>query len=130
MKANELQIEDFVFSPSGRVHKMHRVEFSNDDAWFESLTPIPLTPEILEKNGFVNDASYDECIADYCYVTVQLWRYHGENVLIDWDGRETRIDNDLGIPCESIHLIDAKVHELQHALRLCGLNELADNFTI
>ena len=129
MKSNELMIGDWV-TLNGVDYKWQWTHHDFTASEFNTLEPIPLSAEILEKNGFVNDASYDECVADYCFVTVQLWRYHGENILIDWDGITTRIANDWGNLCESIELRDAKVHDLQHALRLCGLTDLADNFRV
>lgn len=52
MKAADLMIGDWVVKPSGHIRTMGRAEFSNDDAWFEDTKPIPLTTEILEKNGW------------------------------------------------------------------------------
>ena len=116
------------------VSYFHRLYEGYDD--FQRIEPIPLTPEILEKNGFVNDSSYDECVADGCFVTIQIWSYNTENVFISWDGITCNVVNDFGCPCEKIELHglhyehDIYVHQLQHALRLCGLNELADNFKV
>lgn len=63
------------------------------------LEPIPLTAEILEKNGL-------DKVPELSMVlnrdTMPL--YHSPMLYY--------------------------VHELQHALRLCGLNELADNFKV
>ena len=65
--------------------------------------PIPLTPKILEKNEEVKS------------LTMFL-------------------KNEQGIDCLTLIYIPIinlyYVHELQRALRLCGLNEFADNFKI
>lgn len=77
------------------------------------LEAIPLTPEILEKNG---------------------WKEMPSGTICYWD--KTNKSND--IICDSglsfsflgRTFCPKYAHELQHALRLCGLNELADNFVI
>lgn len=79
--------------------------------------PIPLTEEILKANGF--DYYSDE----YVY-----W--------LDEDGLEPPFRifrNSKGVLRISVGyklVVLRYVHELQHALRQCGLNELADNFKI
>lgn len=78
-----------------------------------NCSPIPLTPEILEKNGW-KEAEYWHEYQD------------GENIiqccLPDMRGRINGIEIE-NFKCEY-------VHQYQHLLRLCGLNELADNFKI
>ena len=92
--------------------------------WLDYLEPIPLTKEILEKNGFVNDSYYSECLADGIFVDVQIYAYREENILIDWDGSSLSVVNDLGHPCEEIAMHEPVfVHDLQHALRLCGIEK-------
>lgn len=78
---------------------------------FMELSPIPLTAEILEKNGciMVDKGDYGEWHIKE-NPNIPLWQ-HTEFVIFG------------GI---EIHF----VHELQHALRLCGLNDIADNFKI
>ena len=72
--------------------------------------PIPLTPEILEKNGWWFD-------------TEDTWRHDEVNFTIEkWNGR---------YQCYDINQIKLdSAHQLQHALRLCKLDELADNFKV
>lgn len=78
-----------------------------------NCSPIPLTPEILEKNGW-KEAEYWHEYQD------------GGNIiqccLPDMRGRINGIEIE-NFKCEY-------VHQYQHLLRLCGLNELADNFKI
>lgn len=79
---------------------------------------IPITPEILENNGFikVNSQRYDYGYPDTdCYVKV-----NPKKNMIHVNGRNAN----------SNLYSHSFVHELQHALRLCGLNELADNFKV
>ena len=74
------------------------------------VKPIPLTPEILEKNG-------------WWYALDDIWLHDGVSFCIEkWDGK---------LQCYDISQIKLdSVHQLQHALRLCGLNDLADNFKV
>ena len=102
--------------------------------------PIVLTPEILEKNGWYYGLTSDEEDAEYCLGGCHYdrhWCYDegaGSISLIfpnDTDGGELIIDDQSFnrhlnlVFCDTLH-----VHELQDTLRLCGLNELADNFKV
>lgn len=114
MKANELQIGDWVVKPSGHICTMGRAEFSNDDAWFEDTKPIPLTAEILEKNGWMHDKE------------LKHWWHAGVEFVI-WYDLKTFQDF---YCCEITSMKFNYVHELQNALRLCGLGEMADSFKV
>ena len=72
--------------------------------------PIPLTPEILEKNGWWFD-------------TEDTWRHDEVNFTIEkWNGR---------YQCYDINQIKFySVHQLQQALRLVGMTDMANNFKI
>ena len=82
-------------------------EFDDKD---DQPKPIPLTSEILEKNG-------------WWFNTEDMWLHDEVEFCIEkWDGR---------FQCYDITDIKLdSVHQLQQTLRLCGLNELADNFKI
>lgn len=94
MKANELMIGDY---------------------------PIPLTPEILEKNGFKRNNPYQYIYKDnFCKVCVSF------APRIELDGM------DLGEPpilvsikgaLFDIKMCISSIHKLQHALRLCGIKK-------
>lgn len=139
MNANELMLGDWV-----KYHgvPVRVVEISEKSVEFEykygsydidyplKLTPIPITPEILEKNGFIyKDAAHNNfrgvwvCNVGRC-----------NNVFIQFtDKVAIEIHNELGRKdekgradlvsfcrdwCEVLF-----VHELQHALRLCGIEK-------
>ena len=119
MKANELMIGDWCILGNGQYAQIDTVLFKilleyEIDGNKNDLRHIPLTPEILEKNGFVaefasEDYRYDDkMILTQSYDKKGYWWVVG-NMYV----------------CQ-LHY----VHELQHALRLCGLNELADNFKL
>ena len=125
MKANELQIGDYV-NYRGQIIKVtslydkggsNEVGWSNKESvWVNAsnVEPIPLTPEILEKNGFVNDRGI------YC------WR--DENKQITYFSKENNrpyctysfVNIESG--CIDVNELPMEyVHELQHTLRLCGI---------
>lgn len=97
---------------------------------YEHIRPIPLTPEILEKNGFTYSASESNGLCrTYIYgdnsnhvlaeVTLYDLPINGCSCLI-------RIETDSqtcgGI--NKIHNCDLLyVHQLQHTLRLCGIDK-------
>lgn len=81
----------------------------------DDIEPIPLTPEILEKNGF----EIKEILHQY------RWSIFYKNMLIL---SKVKFDYEIqinGFP-RKIHY----VHDLQRALRCCGLWDLAENFKI
>ena len=84
----------------------------------EYLNPIPLTPEILEKNDWslIEGGEY----------------YHHDGVPFVIDTEQIGGTNpDLYCSYNNyVALCINFVHELQHAFRLCGLIKLADNFQV
>ena len=92
------------------------------------IRPIPITPEMLVKNGFYdrNTQWYYKRFGSYvCFIS-----------LVD---REIEVSKVFvaGTDCEEYEYgssivfgNDICVHTLQHTLRLCGLDELADNFKV
>ena len=97
----------------------------------EIISPIPLTAEILEKNGFkYKTTDWDVVYEGPHYGKYNLKKFHvligKENVALashyDYIGQ--------GDVDAHVFAYINYVHELQHALRLCGLNELANNFKL
>ena len=89
----------------------------------ENVQPIPLTPEILEKNGFEK--------LDFSHFQIG-----GRRLVLDADGRwdgplswhwvVTEMDtNAKGQPVVLDYYVATinYVHQLQHALRLCGITK-------
>ena len=74
--------------------------------WFE---PIPLTPEILERNGFTR---YGQV-----YANLQQW------VLKIGDKRKSIVQDVRTGEWNSNDVWFRYVHELQHALKLCGIEK-------
>lgn len=151
MKCSDLQIGDYVLvKPSmmlikvAAVHKnkvgYHAVTHKLNWVRMDLLEPIPLTPEILKKIGFkeYEEDYHNEYVCEKYdetsyYEIVICWKDSYDNGALDafnhvqWDeGWKLDIVSEGSYNkgwCKTIYL-----HELQHALRLCGLNELADNF--
>ena len=104
-------------------------EFNDKD---ENPYPISLTNDILKKNGWemksYMSSPYASFILAY-YFTKDEGDTHLElkgNTLKIWFNYEKGNDgvySDIVIPVKY-------VHQLQHVLRLCGLDELADNFKV
>lgn len=70
------------------------------------IEPIPLTPEILEKNGF------------------RLEKFSGETMSgMWWESPEFVIREDMRDSIGKNNFKFEYVHELQHALKLCGINK-------
>ena len=124
MKANELMIGDFVTRQNyenkdvvckiiGLSKNSISVEFDNGSrsmgASEDSISPIPLTPEILEKNGFNIEITpytpdWKRCILN-------------PNFFL-----EDRLKGFYHFNGNKLAKIQY-VHELQHALKLCGIEK-------
>lgn len=143
MKAEELMIGDWVKFPIGneKICDLPYIEgkgicasFSASATLFpvpvEALEPIPLTPEILLKNGFEKSES-NSLSETWCWAKksekiynrwVQITFY---NEPINGVSHLTKIEtcSSKGDGVNRLHSCDIEsVHELQHALRLCGID--------
>lgn len=78
----------------------------NGDVLCRDIKPIPLTPEILEKNGFVYNES----------PLVQSWEQFGLSLYLGGDGYRINCGQNVAMVIDS-------VHQLQHALKLCGIEK-------
>ena len=85
MKAQDLMIGDWVYyshtedgiAPFDEVTQIEADDFTRDECIFQTLyQPIPLTPKILEKNGFENidktTSIYTQIIDDYA-IEIRLY---------------------------------------------------------
>lgn len=125
MKANELMIDDWVQVPSLIDNVEHY------DAWckvkqlrdcdldvvgfkelkYSEIMPIPITPEILEKNGWVKNLYSAESYDNEELECLSLW--------VGEDGKNKwwwHVGVELVTPINY-------VHEFQHALRICGIEK-------
>ncbi len=114
----------------------HFVQTSDSDIYYlvEEYKPIPLTGAILQRNGFV-----------YLPAEVTLFgatEHFDDAYILKVEDRQITIQGysdflhrvTFSNTANNIGWFDMgafrHVHELQHALRLCGMNDLADNFII
>jgi len=112
MKANELMIGDWVFDeqmgiPVPVCSIREGIEYP--------CRPIPITPEFLEKNGFV--LSKKSSRKPY-----QL-RDNSNYVSVIKGRLNARYYEKFGKPINAMQIDCNYVHELQHALRLCGIDK-------
>lgn len=111
MKANEL-IGDEITSIEKEENKVNN---------FAQLQPIPLTTEILKKNGFVsmeNNSGYVVVIGTIRIELRKGWPDENMAIWLNWDENNDGIYYaDLILPYPEF------VHELQHALQLCKINK-------
>lgn len=130
MKANELMIGDWVMSTVGTPTPVKVYALGNNfiDLRYGDVEqsgvlclcefdPIPLTEEILKLNGFARNPK------------MKRWIIDGELELIEDTMGNMEIEYWFSVSDQYICPIH-HVHELQHALRLCGLNELAENLKV
>lgn len=138
MKAEELMIGDWVI--------VHRIECVGDGGQFQEwkqigyitrinedtvyvmfdkqkedweeidvkdIHPIPLTPEILEKNGFEVDEKNENMLK---------WRWSVIDDCISYDKSTGMVRIFYPSGLVFVKILEF-VHELQHALRLCGITK-------
>ena len=131
MKVEELMIGDWVkISHLNKIGKVYRIDRANgkgngfaaviDGDYYEgNLEPIPLTTEILEKNGF--EKTWQD---NFVYDNEDI------GLIITFHPKETNYTNgiydyiDIEKGCVTITEMPIEfVHQLQHALRLCGIEK-------
>lgn len=122
MKATDLMIGDWVMAidtPS----KVEAIDFVSpkEEIWCATagdgcnplapnkISPIPLTDEILAKNGFVQNN-------DHRVLYVHMGDYNGYALALDADNAGWHLTDNKFVTIDS-------VHELQHLLHLCGIEK-------
>lgn len=124
MKATELQIGDWVkpknVDTSFRVGLIGADSVWNDtdthEWYYDELEPIPLTAEILEKNGFriifegeLHTTYFQDIEGFHVEIKIDCINYIKLSML-------NGLGYNITIECKF-------VHQLQHALRLCGISK-------
>lgn len=97
---------------------VHIPDMHPHDVFIEDLQPVPLTREILEKNGFTSvEDQYD-------HKKYFLLGKNEYNCDIYWDGLAILLVEEDYEPTTYAYICDAEyVHELQHALKLCKIKK-------
>ena len=114
MKANELMIANWVID-NGKYAQITGITCDgniettvNEKSNIELISPIPLTPEILEKNGF------EEWDGWFIYAP------ESAGIEIAWLGTILKI----GGECGNLELPTIEyVHQLQNVFMLCGISK-------
>lgn len=128
MKATELMIGDWVFVKNKPVQVVglttDSVETTDKEGFYfeDYFQPILLTPEILEKNGFEKKEDdegqelYSLLLGEWAitYMSIYGCPYLTIEDVLDYD----RAHSVLNLKDSIYH-----VHELQHALKLCGIDK-------
>lgn len=139
MKAKDLMIGDWLKCSDPTPFRITDIETENgtsyfrvtgDDGWVVDggeLEPIPLTAEILEKNGFEELMSESEVSAARFGRKPEptgVWQYgfgRFDSVAYVPEQSFLRIKFMEGYTADMANI--KYVHELQHALRLCGVEK-------
>lgn len=132
MKANELMIGDWVTGKKWRENPFKLTRINDNGKYYYGITPdetqvgpflfeelesIPLTVEILKKNGFEGNKPYYYIYKDnFCKVCVSF----APRIEIDgMDLGEPPIHISIKGALFDINMIISSIHELQHELRRC-----------
>lgn len=129
MKACELMIGDYVMY-KGEPTMVYEIDDYYDrintepDGYnaitcieISEVTPIPLTAEILKKNGFVEFMPHNwQIVIDNIMIELREPE-HNIAIWLDWNKHDTGTYASYMLPGPNC------VHELQHVLRLCGINK-------
>lgn len=133
--AEELMIGDLVkwkvqkgFTEEDRNMVLRVTQICNGKIWIEGrcgpyveslFEPIPLTPEILERNGFVTK---DKGREHYGYLMYFLYDEEDHCLLgVKWYIKDSIAE--IILETTPYYIIIKYVHQLQHVLRLCGLRK-------
>lgn len=140
MKANELMIGDWVYCNQDgcKGHQVDLIDLGNEEIGvdgellpFDMIKPIPITLEILEKNGFTNDELSEKALQNIHHSHKTIHHFTSE------DRRVSVCDNDEWLNSNNTWFVHVDtedmrtmatieltyVHELQHILKHCGVEK-------
>lgn len=134
MKANELMIGDWVEYGQyiTTVRQLSdKIILSGCVGRLDEVRPVPITEEILEANGIKTDSYLEQQLGyknSSWYVVEDDYGMHKytQDPVFHFGRLDDTFDG-----LQSLTLCNIRsVHEFQHALRMIGLSDLADNFII
>lgn len=113
------------------------IDFYSGGIWVKYLSPIPLTPEILEKNGWSHRKLHGSYGRKGMRIDGPPYEELPDGIKNALDFAQWSIDEEFQYHLLEIYMWRGDirlwvnyVHELQRALRCCELNELANNFKV
>ena len=93
------------------------------------IRPIPITPEMIVRNGW-DVFTYEIGVATYTTYCSKKevgnyleWKRGTLSIWFDYKENSDGVYSDILVPCKY-------VHQLQQALRLAGMTEMANNFKV
>lgn len=126
ISVKELSVGDWV-SLDGEHYKVTNIGSSSVDTTYGGITsnehiePIPLTEDILAKNGFYRSPRWH-----YCEITIGNFKIYvqlGCGGKIDYVHITSKLSNALARKEIDVTTHINYVHQLQHLLRLCGIEK-------
>ena len=119
MKIKEVSIGDWVLVNDRSV----RVSLAGLTLWSDNIKPLPITIEIIKRNGFKREMNYitDELDDFYSCINGRVEMNNDKaciNSNNEWNVYVYDEDNYPIANCELTY-----VHELQHLLRLCKIDK-------
>jgi len=122
LKITDLMVGDWVYMTSGllktELTQIIPYHFVGDLLSFEA---IPLTPEILKKNGFVNSYIDENLNKDSVYKYNHF--YTGNSVIVDMESNKLIVKYENNIWMNLPYNRTIYVHELQHVLKHCDIKK-------
>ena len=126
MDIKSLMVGDLVKLSKGNWSENKKVELIDTEMIAESVylaEPIPLTPDILKRNGFTRDPLWHHCDKDFGNYTISVQLGYANKIeyikIV-----EKGVDNVVPSERTKMYLTHIKyIHQFQQALRLCGIKK-------
>lgn len=131
MKAKDLMIGSWVIAKYSWNYsccppETHQIDYQ-DYIWESKnewptveYLPLPLTREILEKNDFLDSYVNEKLDKNEIYVWYDVY---GHEVIVDMKSNNIKVKHDAKILLDLWYTEKVPVHELQLALKHCGINK-------
>ncbi len=125
MKVTDLMVGDLVYihEPECKGHRIDALDELDEQVGADGevydecdIRPIPLTEEILVKNGFVGVELTDSYELNTDYYEIEVWKYSDGLwvVNVQWIEFSSTPESKATV---------SYLHELQHFLKLCGIEK-------
>lgn len=129
MKLKDVMIEDWVkcCNPERDGHQIDLIDFVNYQVGVDGelyapnmLRPIPLTPEIMERNGFVNKRNNWMQLGNFGDQPLMMWYLKDDKIL-----HAHKYQMEIHYSAKNCHccFMCEYVHQFQHALKLVGIEK-------